>query len=47
MPSIMRTQEPEKSTEAHFESKTKKGLYQFRGYRHRSGGFGQKNTEAR
>jgi hypothetical protein len=33
--------------EAHFESKTKKGLYQFRGYRHRSGGFGQKNTEAR
>jgi hypothetical protein len=27
--------------------KTKEGLYQFRGYRHRSGRFGQKNTEAR
>jgi hypothetical protein len=25
----------------------RRGLYQFRAYRHRSGGFGQKNTEAR
>jgi hypothetical protein len=30
--------------ETHFESKTKEGLYQFRGHRHRGGRFGQ-NTE--